>query len=101
MAKNNKEGQEHCHKEDITKVTDTLMRLSEMCDQIGLRLHIIEGTNRGRKLKPDPWHNTKDYMSRYADPSNTDAVISELQSAGCPDEIKAVRWLLKHDEIVP
>ena len=104
MAKdkdNQEHKQKHSREEDTSKVRDTLMRLSEMCDLIGLRTHIIEGTSRGRKLKPDPWHNTKDYMSHYADPGNTEALISEFQSAGCPDEIQAIRWLLKHDALVP
>ncbi len=84
-----------------SKVGAMLMQLSEIVDLIGLRQHIIEGTNRGRKLKEDPWHNTRDYMKRYADPSNTEQAIGLLQDAGCKNEIEAVRWLLKHDELVP
>ena len=79
----------------------TIMQLSELADLIGLRTHIIEGTKKGRKLGPDPWHNTKDYMKRYADPANTDKLIGLFEGAGLRDEIQAVRWLLKHDELVP
>jgi hypothetical protein len=78
------------------------MRLSELCDLIGLRTHIIEGTKRGRKLHAGgPWHCTRDYMQGYADPSNTERVIELFEEAGCKDEIAAVRWLLVHDELVP
>ncbi len=77
------------------------MQLSELADLIGLRTQIIEGTQRGRVLCADPWHNTRAYMGSYADPANTGHVIDLLQGAGCKDEIAAVRWLLKHDEYVP
>jgi hypothetical protein len=83
------------------KVRDTIMQLSEITDLIGLRQHIIDGTSKGRKVKADVWHNTRDYMKRYADPANTDAAIALFESVGCKDEIQAVRWLLKHDELVP
>ena len=83
------------------KVRDTLMQLSEIVDLIGLRQHIIERTNKGRKLKDDPWHSTRDYMKRYADSENTEAVITYFVGAGCKNEIEAVRWLLRHDEMVP
>lgn len=84
-----------------SKVRSTIMRLSELADLIGLRTHIIEGTNKGRQLRPDAWHNTREYMQSYADPANTGAVISLFEQAGCKDEIKAVRFLLKYDELVP
>jgi hypothetical protein len=83
------------------KVRDAIMRLSEITDLIGLRQHIIEGTNKGRRLKADVWHNTRDYMMLYADPANAEAAIALLESAGCNNEIEAVRWLLRHDELVP
>ena len=88
-------------KEREKKVRDTIMRLSEITDLIGLRQHIIEGTNKGRNLKADVWHNTRDYMKRYADPANAEAAVVLFESAGCKNEIEAVRWLLKHDELVP
>jgi hypothetical protein len=80
----------------------TIVQLSELCDLVGLRTHIIDGTNRGRKLHPEgPWHNTQDYMQGYADPANTEAVIALFEGAGCNDELSAVRWLLTHDKLVP
>ena len=87
--------------QDKRRVRDTIMQLSEITDLIGLRQHIIEGTNKGRKLKSDPWHNIRDYMRHYADPANTDATIALFQDAGCNDELEALRWLLRHDELVP
>lgn len=83
------------------KVRAAVMQLSEIVDLIGLRQHIIEGTKKGRKLKADPWQNTRDYMRNYADPANTQAVIGLFQGAGCKDELAALRWLLRHDELVP
>jgi hypothetical protein len=87
--------------ENMSEVKDMIMRLSEMCDLIGLRTAIIEGTSKGRKLAADPWHNTRVYMKGYADPGNTTAVIEAFEGAGCKNEIEAVRWLLRHDELVP
>jgi hypothetical protein len=83
------------------KVRSAIMQLSDITDLIGLRQHIIEGTHKGRKLKADPWHNTRDYMKHYADPVNTDAAIALFEGAGCKNEIEAIRWLLRHDELVP
>ena len=85
----------------IEKVRDTIMRLSEMVDLIGLRTHVIEGTKKGRQLGPSPWHYTREYMQGYADPQNTEAVISMFEGAGAMDDIQAVRWLLRHDDLVP
>ena len=87
--------------ESMSEVRGTIMRLSDVCDLIGLRTHIIEGTSKGRKLAADPWHNTRDYMQGYADPANTAAVIELFEGVGCKNEIEAVRWLLRHDELVP
>ena len=72
--------------QDERKVRDTVMQLSEITDLIGLRQHIIEGTNKGRKLKADPWHNTRDYLEHYAEPANTDAAIALFEGAGCKNE---------------
>ncbi len=85
----------------VGAVRDTIMQLSEMCDLIGLRTHIIEHTSKGRKLSADPWQNTRDYMHGYADPANTSLVIELFEGAGCKNEIDAVRWLLTNDELVP
>lgn len=77
------------------------MRLSNMVDLIGLRTYIIKRTPRGKSKEPDPWGHTRAYMQSYADPANTEALIEQLTIAGCSDELHAVRWLLKHDELVP
>ena len=82
-------------------VKDTIMRLSEMCDLIGLRTYIIKRTPKGKSKEPDQWGHTRAYMQAYANPDNTEALIHLLQSAGCQDDLEAVRFLLTHDEIVP
>ncbi len=88
---------------DTASVENTIMQLSMLTDLIGLRTGIIEGTEKGRKLAEDgdPWHNTRLYMRDYADPANTESVIALFEGAGCHNEIEAVRWLLRHDELVP
>jgi hypothetical protein len=82
-------------------VKGTIMRLSEMADLIGLRTYIIKRTPRGKSREADPWAHTRAYMSSYASPANTESLIEVLKSAGCKSDVEAVRWLLKHDELVP
>ena len=77
------------------------MQLSDMVDLIGLRTYIIKRTPKGKSTNPDQWGHTRAYMDSYADPANTEALIGLLISAGCSDELRAVRWLLTHDDLVP
>lgn len=86
---------------NLEQVRSTIMQLSEMADLIGLRTHVIEKTGKGRKLGREPWQYTIEYMQSYADPENTGQVIALLEGAGCNNDIEAVRWLLKHDDLVP
>ncbi len=83
------------------EVRDTIMRLSEMCDLIGLRTYIIKRTPKGKSKEPDAWGHTRAYMQSYANPANTEALIELFKSADCKDELEAVRFILTHDEIVP
>lgn len=80
---------------------DTIMRLSEMADLIGLRTYIIKRTPRGKSNESDPWGHTRAYMRQYANPANTEPLIALLTKAGCENELQAVRWLLSHDDLVP
>jgi hypothetical protein len=77
------------------------MQLSDMADLIGLRTYIIKRTPKGKSSEPDPWAHTRSYMQAYANPANTEPLIEMLKGAGCMDELQAVRWLLRHDEMVP
>jgi hypothetical protein len=83
------------------EVRDTIMRLSEMCDLIGLRTYIIKRTPKGKSKEPDAWGHTRAYMQSYANPANTEPLLELLQNAGCQNDLEAVRFLLTHDEIVP
>lgn len=83
------------------KVKDTIMQLSNMADLIGLRTYIIKRTPKGKSRETDPWAHTRAYMASYADPVNTERLIETLNSADCHSDVEAVRWLLKHDELVP
>jgi hypothetical protein len=86
---------------EIQEVRDTIMRLSEMCDLIGLRTYIIKRTPKGKSSEPDEWGHTRAYMESYANPANSEPLIELLQRAGCESDLEAVRFLLTHDEIVP
>ncbi len=77
------------------------MQLSSMADLIGLRTYIIKRTPKGKSSQPNPWAHTRAYMASYADPANAEPLIAVLEGAGCHSDVEAVRWLLKHDELVP
>lgn len=83
------------------KVRDTIMQLSELTDLIGLRTYIVDKTKYGKKPGPQPWTHTRAALAMYAPGSDPDKVIQLFESVGCENEIEAVRWLLKHDELVP
>jgi hypothetical protein len=86
----------------MQEVQRVIEQLSQVCDLIGLREHIFDGTNKGRRLQPgDPWYSTKDYMAHYGDPNDTQQVIDLFGQVGCTDEVLALRFILRHDEIVP
>lgn len=88
-------------REDMQKVRSTIMQLSSVADLIGLRTYIIKRTPRGKSREADPWAHTRAYMQTYADPTNTVPLIELLEGAGCHSDVEAVRWLLRHDELVP
>lgn len=77
------------------------MQLSDMADLIGLRTYIIKRTPKGKSREPDPWAHTRAYMQSYANQDNTDALIELFKGVGCTNDVQAVHWLLKHDELVP
>jgi hypothetical protein len=79
----------------------TIMQLSELTDLIGLRTYIVKKTRYGRKPGRESWAYTREAISMYAPNTDADEVIRLFKGVGCQDEIEAVRWLLKHDELVP
>lgn len=87
--------------EDVAKVKGTIMQLSDLADLIGLRTYIVNKTKYGKRPGPGPWTHTRAALATYAPNSDPDTVIELFEGAGCKDEIEAVRWLLKHDELVP
>lgn len=87
--------------EDTEQIGTTIMLLSDMVDLIGLRAYIIKKTPKGKSREPDQWAHTRAYMKVYANPANTEPLIGILEGAGCTSDVSAVRWLLKHDELVP
>ena len=82
-------------------VRSTIMQLSELTDLIGLRTYIIKKTPRGKSSEPDPWAHTRAALATYAPKTNPEEVIALFEQAGAHNDIEAVRWLLKHDDLVP
>lgn len=92
----------HRPPEDMGKVKDTIMQLSDLCDLVGLRVQLIDKSKYGKKPHPsDPWGYTREFLAYYAESTDPQQVISLFESAGCENEIEAARWLLRHDKIVP
>ena len=84
------------------KVMSVIKRLSTLCDPVGLRVHLVEESKYGTRPHPDDtWGYTRDYMTHYGDPADTDQVISLFEEAGCPNEHEAGRWLLRYDNLIP
>ena len=84
------------------KVKDTIMQLSELCDLVAYGDYVTKHTKFGKKPHAkDMWGYTRAYMQSYGDPGDTSAVIALFHSADLPNEVEAVRWLLKHDKLVP
>lgn len=86
---------------DQETVKAMIMQLSELTDLIGLRTYIVDKTNYGKRPGKDAWTYTRAAMSAYASAANTERVIALFAAAGCHNEIEAVRWLLRHDQLVP
>jgi hypothetical protein len=82
------------------RVRHTIMQLSKLVDLGGLATHIAMRTYGGREPGVEPWENTREYMQEQADSANADQVIALFESAGCENEIEAVLWLNKHDDLV-
>jgi hypothetical protein len=87
--------------QDQEEVRSTIMQLSTLTDLIGLRTYIIKQTDYGKVRGPEPWEHTRAAMTKYAPSIDVDEVIRLFRSVGCDNEIEAVRWLLKHDDLVP
>ncbi len=83
------------------RVRGTIMQLSELTDLIGLRTYVVEKTKYGRKAGPQAWTHTRACLAIYAPSTDPEEVIRLFHGVGCKDEIEAVRWLLRHDELVP
>ncbi len=84
------------------KLRSTIMQLSQLCDLIALREQVISKTKYGKKPHAsDPWGYTRAFLAYYAESTEPEKVIGLFESAGCKDELAAVRWILKHDELVP
>jgi hypothetical protein len=83
------------------RVRATIMRLSLLCDLVGLEAQIEHKTKYGKRPGPEPWTYTREYLAYYAEQTDPEEVIGLFESVGCHNDIEAVRWLLKHDELVP
>jgi hypothetical protein len=86
---------------ETEKTKRTIMQLSELCDLIGLRTYIVNKTRYGKKPGKEPWSHTRAALAAYAPNTDPHEMIKLFESVGCKNEIEAVRWLLKHDELVP
>lgn len=87
---------------EIDKVRNTVMQLSQLCDLVGLREQVIHKSKYGKKPHPgDPWGYTREFLAYYAEGTDQQEVIGLFESVGCHNDIEAVRWILKHDELVP
>lgn len=87
--------------EEKNKARSTIMQLSDLLDPIGLRTYIVNKTKYGKKPGPEPWHYTRAALSEYAPSLDAEKVIQLFRDVGCKDDISAVRWLLRYDELIP
>ena len=88
--------------EDMGKVQAVIEQLSQLCDLIGLREQIIHKSKLGKKPHPtDPWGYTREILAYYAEATDPQQVIGLFESVGCHNDIDALRFILRHDEIVP
>ena len=87
---------------DTGKVRDTIMRLSEKCDLVALRVQLTDKSKYGKRPhKDDPWGYTRAFLAYYAEETDPQEVIGLFEGAGVHGDIEAARWLFKHDELVP
>jgi hypothetical protein len=87
--------------EKLSKVKSTIMRLSQLCDLIALREQILSKTKYGKRPGSEPWTHSKAFLGYYAEALDPEEVIQLFESVGAHSDIEAVRFLLKHDELVP
>jgi len=88
--------------EDMGRVRAVIEQLSQLCDLIGLREQLIERSKLGKKPHAsDPWGYTRDILAYYAESTDPQQVIDLFESVGAKNDIEAVRFILRHDEIVP
>jgi hypothetical protein len=83
------------------QVRSTIMQLSELTDLIGLRTYVVNKTKYGRKPGRQAWSHTRAAMALFAPGKNVEDVIQLFEGVGCKNEIEAVRWLLKNDDMIP
>ena len=88
--------------EDMGRVQAVITQLSELCDLIGLREQVIHKSKLGKKPhRTDPWGYTRAFLTYYAETTDPQQVIGLFESVGCRNDIEAVQFILRHDEIVP
>jgi hypothetical protein len=85
------------------RIRAVIEQLSTKLDLIGLREQIIDKSNMGKKPHPsDPWGYTRETLAYYTGgKTDPQEVISLFESVGCHNDIDAVRFILRHDDIVP
>lgn len=90
-------------KPPLEEVQAVIQQLSTMLDLIGLREQIIDKTKTGKRPHPsDPWGYTREIVAYYTDgKTDPQEVIRLFEGVGCHSDIEAVRFILRHDEIVP
>ena len=66
-----------------------LKRLSELTDLVGLQDYLGRKTRDGDKLGPEPWHWTRQYISKHALCAQEQA-IELLKEAGADNDIEAM-----------
>ncbi len=93
----------HRQPQSEEQIRNTIMRLSELLDLVGLTTHIVEESKYGKRPHPkgDKWGYLKDFMLIYAPKSNVQDVIALFESVGATDDHSAARWLLRNDKLVP
>jgi hypothetical protein len=83
------------------KVRSTIMQLSELTDLIGLEAFIEKRTDWGRKPGTEPWQYTREALRTYSPSSNPDELIRLFEGVDVHSDIEALRWIIRHDKLIP
>jgi len=83
------------------EVRSTIMQLSQLLDLVGLEAYIEKRTDWGRRPGVEPWQYTRAALAEYAPGTDPEQVIQLFQGVGVGSDVEALRWILKHDELVP